>query len=279
MSTLKTIEDLLGAEAKTLLEHRCKGISQDVLHLPGPDFVDRVHAGSDRPPAVLRNLQQILSHGRLAGTGYVSILPVDQGIEHSAGASFAPNPAYFDPENIVRLAMEGGCNAVASTLGVPGGGGAQVRPQDPVPDEVQPQRVPHLSQQVRPDPLREGQAGLGHGRRGGRSHHLFRIRRVLAPDRGGGPGLSTGPRAGDGHGPLVLSAEHRLQDQGEGLPCRGRLDGPGQPSGRHPRGRHHQAEAAREQRRLRGPQHERGAVREDRQAGLLGADAATTPST
>jgi len=117
MSTLKTIEDLLGGEAKTLLEYRCKGISQDVLHLPGPDWLDRVHAGSDRPPAVLRNLQQILSHGRLAGTGYVSILPVDQGIEHSAGASFAKNPAYFDPENIVRLAMEGGCNAVASTLG------------------------------------------------------------------------------------------------------------------------------------------------------------------
>jgi fructose-bisphosphate aldolase, class I len=117
MSTLKTIEDLLGAETQTLLEHRCKGISQDVLHLPGPDWLDRVHAASDRPPAVLRSLQQILSHGRLARTGYVSILPVDQGIEHSAGASFAKNPACFDPENIVRLAMEGGCNAVASTLG------------------------------------------------------------------------------------------------------------------------------------------------------------------
>jgi class I fructose-bisphosphate aldolase len=121
MSTLKTIEDLLGAEAKTLLEHRCKGISQEALHLPGPDWIDRVHAGSDRPPAVLRSLQQLICHGRLAGTGYVSILPVDQGIEHSAGASFAKNPAYFDPENIVRLAMEGGCNAVASTLGALGG--------------------------------------------------------------------------------------------------------------------------------------------------------------
>jgi len=120
MSTLKTIEDLLGADARTLLEHRCTGISQDALHLPGPDWIDRVHAGSDRPPAVLRSLQQIISHGRLAGTGYVSILPVDQGIEHSAGASFAKNPAYFDPENIVRLAIEGGCNAVASTLGVLG---------------------------------------------------------------------------------------------------------------------------------------------------------------
>jgi len=120
MTTTKAIEELLGAEAKGLLEHRCKGISAESLHLPGPDFVDRVHAGSDRPVAVLRSLQQILSHGRLAGTGYVSILPVDQGIEHSAGASFAKNPAYFDPGNIVKLAIEGGCNAVASTLGALG---------------------------------------------------------------------------------------------------------------------------------------------------------------
>src|SRR6185369_5197386 len=97
-----------------------RGFSADQLHLPGPDFVDRVLAVSDRPPTVLRNFNTILNHGRLAGTGYVSILPVDQGIEHSAGASFAANPAYFDPENIVKLAIEGGCNAVASTLGVLG---------------------------------------------------------------------------------------------------------------------------------------------------------------
>jgi class I fructose-bisphosphate aldolase len=119
-STMKSIEDALGKDAQGLLEHRCKGISRDVLQLPGPDFVDRVHAASDRPVPVLRSLQQMLGHGRLAGTGYVSILPVDQGIEHSAGASFAKNPAYFDPENIVKLAIEGGCNAVASTLGVLG---------------------------------------------------------------------------------------------------------------------------------------------------------------
>src|SRR6185369_12049423 len=117
-STMKSIEDALGKDAQGLLEHRCKGISRDVLQLPGPDFVDRVHAASDRPVPVLRSLQQMLGHGRLAGTGYVSILPVDQGIEHSAGASFAKNPAYFDPENIVKLAIEGGCNAVASTFGV-----------------------------------------------------------------------------------------------------------------------------------------------------------------
>ncbi len=114
------IVKLLGADADKLLGHVCKGIPKSSLHLPGPDFVDRVVAGSDRPPMVLRNLQALLGHGRLGGSGYVSILPVDQGIEHSGGASFAPNPAYFDPENIVKLAMEGGCNAVASTLGVLG---------------------------------------------------------------------------------------------------------------------------------------------------------------
>jgi len=111
---------VLGDQASHLLEHTCRTVPKDQLHLPGPDFVDRVLVASDRRPAVLRNLQSILGHGRLAGTGFVSILPVDQGIEHSAGASFAPNPIYFDPENIVKLAIEGGCNAVASTLGVLG---------------------------------------------------------------------------------------------------------------------------------------------------------------
>ncbi len=114
------IEALLGADADSLLNHVCKGIPKDTVHLPGPDFVDRVVAISDRTPSVMRSLQQLFSHGRLAGSGYLSILPVDQGIEHSAGASFAKNPAMFDPENIVKLAVEGGCNAVASTLGVLG---------------------------------------------------------------------------------------------------------------------------------------------------------------
>jgi len=114
------IAQLLGDDADSLLNHVSKTISKDDLHLPGSDFVDRVWAGSDRNPNVLRNMQAIYDHGRLSGTGYVSILPVDQGIEHSAGASFAPNPQYFDPENIVKLAIEGGCNAVASTFGVLG---------------------------------------------------------------------------------------------------------------------------------------------------------------
>ena len=114
------IEELLGAEGRALLEYQSKTFPKETLHLPGPDFIDRVWIPSDRPVSVLRNLKSLFIHGRLANTGYLSILPVDQGIEHSAGASFAPNPMFFDPENIVKLAIEGGCNAVASTLGVLG---------------------------------------------------------------------------------------------------------------------------------------------------------------
>src|ERR1051325_10877763 len=114
------IQEILGSDAEGLLSHQCKTLSKDKLHLPGPDFIDRIFVGSDRPTRVLVTLQQLFGSGRLAKTGYVSILPVDQGIEHSAGASFAPNPIYFDPENIVKLAIEGSCNAVASTYGVLG---------------------------------------------------------------------------------------------------------------------------------------------------------------
>jgi class I fructose-bisphosphate aldolase len=115
------IHDLLGGKkADGLLEHRCQTVSRDLIHVPGPDFLDRVFVPSDRNARVLANLQRLHNTGRLAGGGYVSILPVDQGIEHTAGASFAPNPAYFDPENIVKLAIEGGCNGVASTFGVLG---------------------------------------------------------------------------------------------------------------------------------------------------------------
>src|SRR5579862_2518564 len=114
------IDSILGEDAASLLQHECKTIPKSSLHLPGPDSVERLYGPSDRPIRVLASLQSLLDHGRLGGTGYVSILPVDQGIEHSAGASFAPNPMYFDPENIVKLAIEGGCNGVASTLGVLG---------------------------------------------------------------------------------------------------------------------------------------------------------------
>jgi fructose-bisphosphate aldolase, class I len=120
LSDRKQLTDLLGADADNLLNYTAKGIKRDLLHLPGPDFIDRLFASTDRTPNVLRNFNHILNHGRLGGTGYMSILPVDQGVEHSAGASFAPNPEYFDPENIVKLAIEGGCNAVASTYGVLG---------------------------------------------------------------------------------------------------------------------------------------------------------------
>ncbi len=117
---MEQITNLLGEDSKFLLEHTCNTIKKETLHLPGPDFIDRVMAPTDRNNNVLRNLQSVFDHGRLGKTGYLSILPVDQGIEHSGGASFAPNPIYFDPENIVKLAIEGGCNAVASTLGVLG---------------------------------------------------------------------------------------------------------------------------------------------------------------
>src|SRR5215207_3154998 len=118
--SIDRIAELLGPNADELLKHTSQTISKDQLNLPGPDYVDRVWGVSDRSPGVLRSLQTLYDNGRLAGTGYLSILPVDQGIERSAGASFAPNPQYFDPENIVRLAIEGGCNAVASTFGVLG---------------------------------------------------------------------------------------------------------------------------------------------------------------
>ncbi len=120
MLTANGIADLLGSEAESLLTHTCQTVTQDQLHLPSPDWVDRNFALSDRPTPVLRSLQTLSDHGRLGSTGFLSLLPVDQGIEHSGGASFAPNPIYFDPERIVELAMEGGCNGVATTLGVLG---------------------------------------------------------------------------------------------------------------------------------------------------------------
>src|SRR5687767_5121721 len=119
-TTLDRIAELLGADASKLLDYSSQTVPKEMIQLPGPDFIDRVWAISDRPTRVLRSIQTLFDNGRLRGTGYLSILPVDQGIEHSGGASFAPNPEYFDPENIVRLAIEGGCNAVASTFGVLG---------------------------------------------------------------------------------------------------------------------------------------------------------------
>lgn len=118
--SIDKIVELLGDESNSLLQHSCKSIPKESIHIPGGDWLDQIHLNSDRPIPVLRSLQTLFDRGRLAGTGYLSILPVDQGVEHSAGASFAPNPIYFDPENIIRLAIEGGCNAVASTMGTLG---------------------------------------------------------------------------------------------------------------------------------------------------------------
>jgi len=120
MASYSDIQQIIGEKAEFLLGHQCKTVSKDRLHVPGPDWIDRIFSPSDRNIRVLRSLQTMLGHGRLGGTGYLSILPVDQGIEHTAGASFAKNPDYFDPENIIKLAIEGGCNAVATTLGVLG---------------------------------------------------------------------------------------------------------------------------------------------------------------
>ena len=128
----KKIIEILGKDADTLMNYKAKGFDKKVLHLPGPDFIDRVFTNTDRNPTILRNFQDLMNHGRLAGTGYVSILPVDQGIEHSAAASFTPNPIYYDPEGILKLAIEGGCNACCSTLGVLGQVARKYAPKIPL---------------------------------------------------------------------------------------------------------------------------------------------------
>ena len=183
-----------------------------MLHLPGPDFIDRVLVPTDRPINVLRALAWLFGTGRLAGTGYLSILPVDQGIEHSGAASFAPNPAYFDPENIVRLAIEGGCNAVASTLGVLGSVARTVRPQDPVHRQDQPQRDAHLPADLRPDAVRHRGPGVRHGRGRHRRDDLLRLRRVAPADPGGLRGVRPRPRARHVHGAVVLPTQRGVQE-------------------------------------------------------------------
>ena len=184
MPTSNRIHDLLGAEAEDLLTYRARGFPRGQLHLPGPDFVDRVVAGTDRNPQVLRSMQQILGHGRLSGTGYVSILPVDQGIEHSAGASFAPNPVYFDRATSAswpwRRVQRGRVHAGRAGLRV-----AQVRAPDPLPGQAQPQRAADLPQPLRPGHVRECAAGVGAGGGGGRGDGLFRVRPGDAPAAGG----------------------------------------------------------------------------------------------
>jgi class I fructose-bisphosphate aldolase len=182
---LQRITQTLGSEAEGLLSHRCQTVSSDLLHLPGPDFIDRVTAISDRPINVLRNLALMYNTGRLGGTGYLSILPVDQGIEHSAGASFAPNPIYFDPEAIVKLGLEGGCNAVASTLGVLAATARKYAHKIPYVVKLNHNELPVVPQPLRPDHVRAGRPGLRHGRGRCRRDDLLRQRREHAADPGG----------------------------------------------------------------------------------------------
>ncbi len=205
---IDTIRKHLGDQA-SLLDYQCTGISKDQLHLPGPDFIDRVVAQTDRSPQVMASLQRIYNTGRMAGTGFVSILPVDQGIEHSGAASFAPNPIYFDPENIVKLAIEGGCNAVASTLGVLGSMSRKYAHK--IPFLV---KINHNEMLTYPNDFDQTlwasvEQAWNLGAAGNRRHHLLRLRQLPAADHGDLGRLPAGPRARNGHRAVVLSAQLR----------------------------------------------------------------------
>ena len=177
MSTSLNLHSLLGDDADALLGHTAKAFPAENLILPGPDYLGRVFTDSDRSPTVLRNLGTLFGHGRLGGTGYISILPVDQGIEHSAAASFAKNPAYFDPLNLLELALAGECSAVATTLGTLGLASRRYVHRIPFIVKLNHNDVPARPRHLRPDHVRLGAPG-GRPRRGGRGrHHLLRLRR------------------------------------------------------------------------------------------------------
>ena len=201
------IQALLGADADSLLGYSTPAVPKESLVLPGPDFVDRVFAQSDRNPQVLRNLQPLFDSGRLGGSGYVSILPVDQGIEHSAAASFAPNPAYFDPINIVELAIEGGCNAVASTFGVLGMASRAYAHKIPFIVKINHNELltyPATYDQIMFGSVEQacdlGAAGVG-------ATIYFGSDESNAPDPGGRRGVRDGSRARHVHGAVVLRAQ------------------------------------------------------------------------
>ena len=261
------LEEILGADASGLLEHQCKTIPKETLHLPGPDYVDRTLRGRIGRHACCPVCSRSSITGGWAGPGYVSILPVDQGIEHSAGASFAPNPMYFDPENIVKLAIEGGCNGVASTLGVLGAVARKYAHKIPFLLKLNHNEFlsyPNAFDQIRFASVKQafemGAMGVGATIYFGSEESKRQIQEVTGD-------VPAGARAGHVHGPLVLPAERRVQDEGSGLSRRRRSHRSGQPPRRDDRGRHHQAEAAREQRRVH-----RAQFRQDRQEGLLGPD-------
>ena len=243
-ATTGSIEQLLGAKTESLLGFNSPKISKERLHLPGPDFIDRVYASTDRNLRVLTNLQRMFGHGRLANTGYLSILPVDQGIEHSAGASFAKNPDYFDGGNIVKLAIEGGCNAVASTFGVLGSVARKYAHKIPFIVKINHNELltfPNQFDQILFGTVQEaydmGAAAVG-------ATIYFGSEQSRSPDHRNQPGLRQGPRTGHGHRAVVLPAQPRLQ-KGQGLSRLRRPYRPGQSSRRDHSGRHHQAEACR----------------------------------
>ena len=211
---IREIEQLLGAEAKSLLQHEAQHFRRTGCTCPARISSIAFGLNSDRSPNVLRNMQTLFGHGRLAGTGYVSILPVDQGIEHSAGASFAPNPDYFDPENICQARHRRRLQRRrlhARRHGQPSPASMPTRFRSCAQD--QPQRIPVVSQQLRSDSLRQRQASLRHGRGRRRRHRLFRLRRIEAADSGNLPRLPASARTGHVHHPLVLPAQQRLQDR------------------------------------------------------------------
>ena len=248
--TTDRIAELLGPDASKLLDHPSQTISKEHLQLPGPDFVDRVWAISDRSPRVFRSLQTLFDNGRLAGTGYLSILPVDQGIEHSAGASFAPNPQYFDPENIVKLAIEGGCNAVASTFGVLGTVARKYAHKIPFIVKINHNELLTLSEQVRSGDVWDVRRSAQHRCGCCRRDDLFWIRRIDAADHRSQRSVRLGARARNGVHSLVLPAQSEVQNPGRRHSRGGGSYRPGEPSRRHDPGRHHQAETARAKRRL-----------------------------
>ena len=253
------IGELLGAEADSLLKHVCKTIPKEPLHLPGPDFVDRVFV-PQRPqsPRARQPRSGCSNHGRLAGTGYLSILPVDQGIEHSAGASFAPNPDYFDPENIVKLAIEGGCNAVASTFGVLGAVARKYAHKIPFIVKINHNELltyPNTFDQILFGTIKQaydmGAAAVGATIYFGSAESRRQIREVGRGVRSRPTSWAWPPSCG------ATCATTRSRRRDKDYHVVRRPDRPGQPPGRHDPGRHHQAEAAREQRRLQGPEHRR----------------------
>ena len=229
-----TIQTHLGGKAEALLQFNSPKIPKERLHLPGPDFIDRVWSDSDRNIRVLTNLQRIYAHGRLGTTGYLSIFPVDQGIEHSAGASFAKNPDYFDPENIVKLAIEGGCNAVATTCGVLGAVARKYAHKIPFIMKLNHNELltyPNKFDQVFFSTVKVacdmGAAAVG--------DDLLRVGAERSADRGSEPGVRACARTRHGHDSMVLHAEQCFQ-KGQGLPSLGGFDRASQSFGRDHRG-------------------------------------------